>query len=120
MTDPIAAIGLNQLHKIDDYNSLRRETANKWHLWCEENGYEPPLVLEESEPTYLRYPVLVEQEKKSKPGWASSRVRTEIRRLVHQQSTPHSLASRAMSKRQHSRKAMRQPANTFVLTSSLV
>ena len=39
MPSAIAAIGLNQLKKIDDYNEQRRQTVRKWDKWCEDNGY---------------------------------------------------------------------------------
>ncbi|NEO79674.1 aminotransferase class I/II-fold pyridoxal phosphate-dependent enzyme [Moorena sp. SIO4G3] len=70
MTAPIAAIGLNQLKKIDYYNNCRRETAKHWDIWCEEHGYRKPVVIEDSIPVYLRYPVLVEPEKKQNRFWA--------------------------------------------------
>lgn len=70
MPAPIAAIGRNQLSKIDIYNELRRQTAKHWERWCEANGYDKPLVLPDSVPVYLRYPVLVEPEKKQDPSWA--------------------------------------------------
>ncbi len=70
MPAPIAALGLNQLCKIDDYNIKRRETAKIWDQWCRNNGYNPPLVLTDSTPVYLRYPVLVEPEKKKNTRWS--------------------------------------------------
>ena len=70
MPAPIAAIGLNQLKKIDDYNQCRRETAKSWDVWCEQNGYKKPVVIDESVPVYLRYPVIVEPEKKQDTSWA--------------------------------------------------
>ena len=70
MPAPIAKLALNQLNKIDHYNSLRRETVHKWNAWCDNNGYKRPLIIEESEPVYLRYPVLVEEEKKRNSSWA--------------------------------------------------
>ena len=70
MPAPIAAIGLNQLSKIDKYNELRRQTAKKWDHWCENNGYQKPFVSPESTPVYLRYPVMVERQKKTDPSWA--------------------------------------------------
>lgn len=69
MPAPIAAIGSNQLKKVDRYNELRRQTAKKWDIWCEKNGYKKPLVLSDSTPIYLRYPVMVEQKKKSNLSW---------------------------------------------------
>jgi dTDP-4-amino-4,6-dideoxygalactose transaminase len=70
MPSPIAAIGLNQLKKIDHYNEQRRETAKIWDKWCENNGYKKPLIIQNSIPVYLRYPVMVEPEKKSDTSWA--------------------------------------------------
>ncbi|MEE9269157.1 MAG: aminotransferase class I/II-fold pyridoxal phosphate-dependent enzyme [Candidatus Krumholzibacteria bacterium] len=70
MPAPIAVIGSNQLKKIDRYNERRRETALYWDDWCLSAGYGRPLVLAESLPVFLRYPVLVEPEKKRKPSWA--------------------------------------------------
>jgi dTDP-4-amino-4,6-dideoxygalactose transaminase len=70
MPSPISAIGLNQLNKIDSYNRKRRETAKRWDKWCEINAYKKPLVIPESIPVYLRYPVMVEAERKTNTSWA--------------------------------------------------
>lgn len=70
MPAAIAALGLNQLRKIDRFNRLRVENARRWDRWCDENGYRKPLVIEKSKPVFLRYPVLVEAEKKANPSWA--------------------------------------------------
>lgn len=70
MPAAIAAIGLNQLKKIDYYNDCRRKNAKRWDIWCEEHGYTKPVVIEDSNPVYLRYPVLVEPEKKQNGFWA--------------------------------------------------
>jgi dTDP-4-amino-4,6-dideoxygalactose transaminase len=70
MPSPIAAIGLNQLKKIDNYNQKRRQTAKRWDGWCDDNGYKKPVVLPNSIPVYLRYPVMVEPEKKKDTLWA--------------------------------------------------
>lgn len=77
MPAPIAALGLNQLKKLDHYNELRRRTARRWDAWCKESGYEKPLVVEESSPIYLRYPVLVEPEKKRDRSWATEELDVE-------------------------------------------
>lgn len=66
----IASIGLNQLKKIDYYNERRRCTAKMWDKWCDDNMYKKPLVLADSVPIFLRYPVLVEPEKKQNTSWA--------------------------------------------------
>jgi perosamine synthetase len=70
MPSAIAAIGLNQLKKIDSYNEQRRQTAKKWDKWCENNRYRKPLIIPNSTPVYLRYPVMVEPEKKKDTSWA--------------------------------------------------
>lgn len=70
MPPAIATIGLNQLKKIDAYNEQRRKMAKIWDAWCEENGYTKPFIVPDSTPAYLRYPVLVEPEKKMDTSWA--------------------------------------------------
>ncbi len=70
MPAPIADLGLNQLRKIDRYNMLRRKTATHWDEWCEKHSYRKPVVIPGSTPVYLRYPVLVEPEKKQRKLWA--------------------------------------------------
>lgn len=78
MPAPIAALGLNQLRKLETYNERRRHTAKRWDQWCEENDYNKPLIMRESEPVYLRYPVLVEQEKKRDRSWARRELGVEL------------------------------------------
>lgn len=78
MPAPIAAIGLNQIKKIDQYNKWRRETANRWDRWCDEKGYQKPMVLQDSIPVFLRYPVLVEPEKKRNTSWAYKELGIEL------------------------------------------
>lgn len=71
MSAPIAVIGINQLKKIDSYNKIRRQTSLYWDSWCESNNYKKPLVVNNSVPVFLRYPVQVEEEKKKNIAWAS-------------------------------------------------
>lgn len=70
MPVPIAKIGINQLMKIDNYNNQRRKSAKKWEAWCDKSGYTKPLVIDDSKPVFLRYPVIVEPEKKENLLWA--------------------------------------------------
>lgn len=70
MPAAIARIGLNQLNKLDHYSRKRRHNAKRWALWCEKNHYQKPLVVTGSVPVYLRYPVMVESEKKRDLAWA--------------------------------------------------
>jgi len=70
MPAPLADLGLAQLPRIDAYNRERRRGALRWNRWCEARGYAPPLVIEGSAPAFLRYPVLVEPERKRDLRWA--------------------------------------------------
>lgn len=70
MPSAIAAIGLNQLKKTDEFNEKRRQTAKIWDNWCDKNKYKKPFIIANSTPIYLRYPVMVEPEKKSDTSWA--------------------------------------------------
>ncbi len=70
MPAPLAAIALNQLHKLDHFNQLRRNQAAAWNHWCEQNHYHVPLVIPGSTPIFLRYPVLVAPAQKKDLSWA--------------------------------------------------
>ncbi len=70
MPAPLAALGHNQLNKIDHFNEQRRVQALRWDDWCIEHGYRKPVVIPEPVPVWLRYPVLVEPEKKKDTTWA--------------------------------------------------
>jgi dTDP-4-amino-4,6-dideoxygalactose transaminase len=72
MPGPIAALGSNQLKKVDAYNDLRRKTIARWDHWAELKGYNKPLVIVDSVPVFLRYPILVEPEKKKDLSWGLS------------------------------------------------
>lgn len=78
MPSPIAAIGLNQLKKLDRYNEVRRQTAKKWDRWCDRHGYMKPVIVTDSIPIYLRYPVMVEPEKKKDTSWAQKELRITL------------------------------------------
>jgi len=52
------------------YNARRRELAKMWDTWCDANGYRKPVVVPESTPVFLRYPVLVEPARKVNTEWA--------------------------------------------------
>ncbi|MFC1577584.1 DegT/DnrJ/EryC1/StrS family aminotransferase [Thermodesulfobacteriota bacterium] len=78
MPSPIAAIGLNQIKKINNYNEIRRQSAFRWDKWCDDKGYRKPLIIPDSEPVYLRYPVLVEEEKKRNTTWGPEQLGVRI------------------------------------------
>lgn len=70
MPAAIALLGINQLKKIDYYNQKRRQGAKRWAQWCGKYNYNKPLVIPESIPVFLRYPVLVGAERKRDLAWA--------------------------------------------------
>jgi perosamine synthetase len=78
MPAALAIIGFNQLQKIDKYNQMRRENAQQWSTWCDTHGYKKPVVISNSNPVYLRYPVMVEPEKKLDTLWASKELGIEL------------------------------------------
>jgi dTDP-4-amino-4,6-dideoxygalactose transaminase len=67
---PLAALGLAQLARTDAYARERRRAALRWGRWCDARGYARPLVLPDSVPVFLRYPVLVEPARKRDLAWA--------------------------------------------------
>ena len=69
MCAPVAALSLNQLQKKDKFHIRRMAAAQKWDAWCDTRGYTKPLVIKDSIPTFLRYPVLVAPEKKKDLNW---------------------------------------------------
>jgi len=70
MSAPLARLASNQLGKLDYYNGRRRANAERWDAWCDANRFARPLVLSESTPMCLRYPVLVTPEMKRDIRWA--------------------------------------------------
>lgn len=69
MPDSVAALGINQLEKIDYYNDKRRKNADRWESWASDEGYTIPTVIDDSEPIFLRYPVLVDPSRKQDTSW---------------------------------------------------
>ncbi len=78
MPAPAAALGILQLEKIDRLNEARRTAAKRWDRWCDDKGYGRPLVLPGSTPVFLRYPVLVEPEKKLDSVWLEEELGAEM------------------------------------------
>ncbi|HWC33216.1 MAG TPA: DegT/DnrJ/EryC1/StrS family aminotransferase [Mycobacteriales bacterium] len=69
MSAPVARIGSNQLRKLASNNAKRRAAAERWRGWADEHGYATPLVVDGSEPVFLRYPVLVPAAMKQDTSW---------------------------------------------------
>lgn len=78
MPAALAAIGRNQLRKIDFYNARRRGHSARWDRWCDDNGFERARVVPGSTPVFLRYPVLATRELKGSREWARRRLGVEL------------------------------------------
>ncbi len=70
LAPPIAALGRNQLRKVDRFNGQRRAAAHRWRQFCAAKGYRVPVQVDGSNPVYLRYPVLVPKGRKFDASWA--------------------------------------------------
>ncbi|HUF12928.1 MAG TPA: aminotransferase class I/II-fold pyridoxal phosphate-dependent enzyme [Longimicrobiales bacterium] len=70
MSAPAAALALNQLGKIERFTHRRRAAATVWDEWCHRTGHALPLIVQDSAPVFLRYPVLVDPERKRRRDWA--------------------------------------------------
>ena len=64
MSDPIAALALNQFSKREHFQEKRNLAVDFWNRWCDKNKLQKPLVIKDSVPTFLRYPVYVGPENK--------------------------------------------------------
>jgi perosamine synthetase len=71
MSPPIAELARQQLERLDYYNERRRANALRWAGWCDANGFARPVVVKNSTPIFLRYPVLVRPEMKRDLRWAT-------------------------------------------------
>lgn len=70
MAPAVAALGLNQLRKMERFNEKRRQNSSRWDRWCDGHGFGRATVIPGSRPVFLRYPVLVTPEMKSEREWA--------------------------------------------------
>jgi hypothetical protein len=75
---PVAALGRNQIGKLDRYNAARRNTALQWDQWCRARGYAPATVIASSVPVFVRYPVMVEPERKRDTSWARQELGVDL------------------------------------------
>ena len=57
MSPAIATLFLKQFSKLEKFQSQRDKATRFWNQWCDNNGYEKPLVVNNSRPTFLRYPI---------------------------------------------------------------
>lgn len=64
MSDPIAALALNQFAKREYFQEKRDRAVEFWNRWCDKNKLQKPLVINDSVATFLRYPVYVGHKNK--------------------------------------------------------
>lgn len=88
MPAPLAALGLNQLGKLDAYNRERRLAALRWSRWCRDRGYAPARVIDDSVPAFLRYPVRVETARKRDLRWVRRELGVNAARWFRSQLHP--------------------------------
>jgi len=64
MPNTIAGLMLLQLEKLDERANKREKNAQHWKEVATNNGWIPPIVIENSTPAWLRYPVQATEELK--------------------------------------------------------
>jgi dTDP-4-amino-4,6-dideoxygalactose transaminase len=69
MPAPLAILAENQLGKIDDYNKKRKDAALYWMKRCVEKGFTVPLILQDSRPVFLRFPIMAPSGRKYDLRW---------------------------------------------------
>lgn len=67
MSGAVAVIARNQILKTAAYNNKRIKNAQAWSEWCQERSVRQPMIIDESEPIFLRYPVLMDTQYKRSP-----------------------------------------------------
>jgi perosamine synthetase len=60
----LAQLALNQLSKVATLNQKRIKQGQKWRNWCISNGLFTPTIEKNSEPVFLRVPLLIPSSKK--------------------------------------------------------
>jgi dTDP-4-amino-4,6-dideoxygalactose transaminase len=78
LPSPLAAIGINQIKKLDKYNTLRNQKASSYNEWALNNGYRTPLVIDNSEPIFLRYPLLGNGNERHQKGFLSEELKASV------------------------------------------
>ena len=75
---PLAAIGSNQIRKVDFYNAKRRKRAKELRRWAIGQGYMPPLIIDNSEPVFLRYPLLGDGNERNRKLELSEELKSSV------------------------------------------
>jgi hypothetical protein len=59
---------------LDQINESRRSNAIQWDDWCNQNNIKRPVIIPDSIPVYLRYPIIVDERKKKSVLWAMKKL----------------------------------------------
>ncbi|MGB3275720.1 MAG: aminotransferase class I/II-fold pyridoxal phosphate-dependent enzyme [Castellaniella sp.] len=78
MPDAVATLLLPQLQRLDQMLARRRAGAHRWRVWAERHSVAHARVLPESEPAWLRFPILVDEQIKRCPGDLADQLGCEI------------------------------------------
>ena len=76
---PLADIGRSQIKNLEKARKIRKQTALEWKEWAQNKGFRTPQIPNNSDPSFLSYPILVPPEKKQDLSWADY-LRAEITR----------------------------------------
>ncbi len=68
MATPCATIASQQLSALDGINAQRRDSAARWTEACSTLQVDTAMVIADSEPTFLRYPVML-RDARRKTDW---------------------------------------------------
>ncbi|MGX5658783.1 DegT/DnrJ/EryC1/StrS family aminotransferase [Castellaniella ginsengisoli] len=91
MPDAIAALLLPQLQRLDQILARRRAGARYWQRWAERHRVQHARVLPDSDPAWLRFPILVDEPIKRCPGDLADQLGCEIGVWFTTPMHPHAL-----------------------------
>ena len=69
LSPALADLALDQVNGIDHFNAIRRQKAEEWEGWAKQKGYATPKLPPNSQPAWLRYPILVPESMKHDTSW---------------------------------------------------
>lgn len=78
ISPPIAALALNQFKKLPRFHERRLKSAKYWFDWCIQKGITAPLVIADSEPSFLRFPICVSPERKNDLKWIEDELKVTV------------------------------------------
>ena len=66
LPNSLATLALKQLKKIDYFNEKRKNNSKLWSQWSAKFDLSIPLVIQNSKPIFLRYPIMINNGVKEK------------------------------------------------------